>query len=98
MVNPGHIKSHRQQQDWAVEGDTECDDLPMPCLLFFDSLKAHDASKIQKKIRKWLNCAWNEREGEAIQNPFTAKTMKLLQPIGAFAETLARRCVQTVLH
>ena len=77
VVNPGHIDGHADR----MNGDEdEFSDMPMPCLLFFDSLKAHQKNQVRKNVIRWLNSEWNRLGKGPRESPFSAKNMKILAP------------------
>jgi Ulp1 family protease len=81
VVNPGKIRN-RFRQD-------KLDDDQVPCLLFFDSLKAHKKQRIGRNIREWLNFECNRLRYVSditdSQAPFDEKTMVLYDPKGTFS-------------
>jgi Ulp1 family protease len=83
VVNPGAILEHVALLLDEVDIPY---DMPFPCILFFDSLKAHAQNRVAGKVREWLNSEWKrlrpESENEA---PFTAKSMKIYSPKGSLA-------------
>ena len=72
VVNPGKIKSKSEQQNSNDE---------IPCILFMDSLKAHQKNRCAKIIRKWLTYEWfrlnNTSNGE---QPFNQEDMRVFSP------------------
>lgn len=74
VINPGHIKILHEQ-----DGDRSCQ--PMPCLLFLDSLRAHQKSQVRRKVTSWLNSEW-ERLGKDPELKFPFKAMNILSPRG----------------
>lgn len=69
VVNPG-----------AIVQEVDDEDPPLPCILFFDSLKMHGKRKIQSNVVKWLKAEWKRtKEGNADQL-FTNGNFKLYDP------------------
>jgi sentrin-specific protease 7 len=78
VVNPGYILN--EFDDITSDGDL------CPCIIFFDSLGAHDMSLIADNVRKWLNSEWqrliypSSSKSNCCTNPFTS--MKAFFPEG----------------
>jgi hypothetical protein len=89
IVNPGEIMNGVKWADKENRPDfEEMADQPYPCILFFDSLHAHRKSTVANHLRKWLNSEWKRlRSSDGAQPgwPFTASTMPIFDPKGAFA-------------
>lgn len=69
VVNPAHIQQKK------------ADDEKMPCILFMDSLKAHQKARIAKYIRKWLNHEWATLyDDDEWKGPFLTGNMKVYAP------------------
>lgn len=79
VVNPGAIAKHTTREDSADESE------PMPCILFFDSLRIHKKTHVQRNTLEWLNSEWT-RLGKAstpeLHDPFNKKTMPIICPKG----------------
>jgi Ulp1 family protease len=81
VMNPIDIVSNFEKPQGHGSND------PFPCILFLDSLKAHEKQVVAKQIHCWLNAEW-ERLGKAVshkapestENPFTMTTMKVIAP------------------
>jgi hypothetical protein len=81
VVNPGAILEHMALLSGEVDIPA---DMPFPCILFFDSLKAHAQNRVAGKVRQWLNSEWKRlRPESSIDAPFSAKTMKIYSPKGS---------------
>ena len=52
----------------------------VPCIIFLDSLKAHQRLIVAGKVRKWLNHEWKKVGGT--KDVFTQKSIKLITPKG----------------
>ena len=79
VVNPNQI----MHQYVGVSGGAKVvgDNFDYPCILFFDSLKAHRKKEVAKAVRQWLNSEWRRLNYENLANdPFTAKTMPVFDP------------------
>jgi len=80
---------HNQQavQDKNNESD------PMPCLLFFDSLRAHEKERVQSNVIEWLNYEW-KRLGKSTDNdkPFSKSSMPVLAPRSKFYSIMSLPC------
>lgn len=68
VVNPGAV----------ADVDSDC----CPCILFFDSLRAHGKVKIEKNIHKWLNSEWGRLEKSTETKKFTKATLPIVAPKG----------------
>lgn len=82
VVNPGEIRNEIDECNIEVD-----DDSLFPCILFFDSLRAHRKNVIAKNVRNWLNSEWERLEKAKApyeEAPFTNKTMKVFDPRGTF--------------
>ena len=84
VVNPGKIHDYwKKKKETAIDvDDDDGNDHEIPCLLFFDSLKAHRKVKVGKKVREWLNFE-SKRLGyatEFTEEPFYEKSMELFDP------------------
>lgn len=61
---------------------------PLPCILFFDSLKAHKKDLVAKKVNSWLNAEWkrlnmsdsSSNHLSRADDPFNTTTMKVFAP------------------
>jgi hypothetical protein len=89
VVNPGAILRHKKWLDDCELVDTDEDedysDQLYPCILFFDSLKAHNTNAVANNLRKWLNAEWKRTKAvgsNPVENPFTKKTMPDSSPRG----------------
>ena len=84
VVNPGAIIHHRNrmlEDSLSKTSDLQSDDDPFPCLLFFDSLRAHAKSRCAKLVRTWLNSEWKRLHPEQSElSPFDVKSMRLYSP------------------
>ena len=80
VVNAGKIRNR-----WVDENTADSINNEIPCLLFFDSLKAHKKHKVGKIVRGWLNFE-SKRLGYTAgitDEPFDEKTMTLYDPRGS---------------
>ena len=76
VVNPGAIISSSFNDDAKNPGD-----LPLPCMIFFDSLTdAHSKSRIQLIVLKWLNSEWKRIKDS--KTPFTISSYEIHSPKG----------------
>jgi hypothetical protein len=75
VVNPGSILQHMDYQRNHVD-DVHA---PFPCILFFDSLKAHASAQVAKMVREWLNSEWERLKSDEVQ-PFDTTSMKVYSP------------------
>jgi Ulp1 family protease len=81
VVNPGAIIQHNK---WHKEGfqEEKVDmDAPLPCILFLDSLKAHQKAQVAKNVRAWLNAEWKRlgKSDDPALAPFNS-SMTVLSP------------------
>jgi hypothetical protein len=81
VVNPGAILN-------ASNNEASPDD-PLPCMIFLDSLKAHEKSRVQTHVMKWLNAEWIRLKKEEDETHtgirFTKKTFPIFDPVGKLA-------------
>jgi hypothetical protein len=80
VVNPGAILNNVK----ALNEDPG-DDEPYPCILFFDSLKAHRKAAIARNVRNWLNSEWKRLEKASNQDekePFKTSSLLVHDPRG----------------
>lgn len=93
VVNPSWIINHEKFVENHAAMTADESEMPMPCIVFLDSLKAHGKSRVGMNIRKWLNAEWSRagRQGSEAaigdseptsKDVFTAKNMRILSPIG----------------
>ena len=89
IINPKHIMEQvwcrgLSRGDATVEID---DDKLMTCMLFMDSLKAHQKAQVKKNLMLWLNSEWKRlkkgEEGEP-EEPFTTNTLVAASPRGTY--------------
>lgn len=81
VVNPGAIQNRVYNDE--NQHDNQHDD-PFPCILFFDSLKAHCKGRVALNVRKWLNCEWDRLyPRNDVKRPFQSKSMMIYCPKGA---------------
>jgi len=77
VVNPGAIMN---------QGEYSENDVPeealLPCMFFFDSLKAHRQATITRNVRSWLNSEWKRLKKGKEESPFDKQTMKVFSPRG----------------
>ena len=99
VVNPGAILNNVM----ALNKDPG-EDKPYPCILFFDSLKAHPTAAIARKVRKWLNSEWKRLDKASNQanqdesNPFTKFSLLVHNPKGEYLDVLYRPAVTVSLN
>lgn len=80
VVNPGAIMAHRKRCDSKTPDMLPKDD-PFPCILFFDSLRAHAKNRFARLVRTWLNAEWKRLyPHESELSPFDATSMRLFTP------------------
>jgi Ulp1 family protease len=58
VVNPGAIIEHNKWHKAGFEVGNGDMDAPFPCILFLDSLKAHEMDKVANHVKDWLNSEW----------------------------------------
>ena len=80
--------NHRENMKHNFEDDEAFkfnEDGLFPCILLFDSLKAHDKEQVAKNIRSWLNSEW-KRTGNCKSNlePFNKTSMVAFSPTSEF--------------
>lgn len=86
IVNPGAILVFNEKSP-------SCKKQPLPCFLFFDSLKAHPKNTVVLKLRKWLNAEWERLgKGEVGDTPFNPSSMEVFAPHSKFKREGTRRC------
>jgi len=81
VVNPGAILNEIDDPDREI-----ADNSLLPCILFFDSLKAHQKNTITKHVRTWLNSEWKRLKkvrSQSKEDPFDVNMMKVYAPRGA---------------
>jgi hypothetical protein len=90
VVNPGNLRNalvelpptpHTKKRRIIIDDDQDFSNKNLPCILFFDSLKAHRKAKVSGDIRKWLNAEYSLRF-EKDDAPFNNKTMPVYTPRG----------------
>jgi Ulp1 family protease len=78
VINPGAIINHNKglATDWE---DFDLD-TPFPCILFLDSLKAHQKAQVAKNVRAWLNAEWKRlgKSDDPALAPFTSHKLSML--------------------
>ena len=76
VVNPGYILNQPNKKTGNPPADS-----PLPCILFMDSLKAHQKSLVANTVREWLNSEWRRLgKDEGASNPFLFRTMPVFDP------------------
>ena len=84
VVNPGAIIAHREHMMEDRNSNTTnlvVEDNPFPCILFFDSLRAHAKNRFAKLVRKWLNSEWKRLHPQQVElSPFDFKSMVVYSP------------------
>jgi Ulp1 family protease len=82
VINPGAIIEHNKWH--AVEFELEKGDMdaPFPCIIFLDSLKAHQKAQVAKNVKAWLNAEWKRlgKSDDSALAPFNSSTMKVFTP------------------
>lgn len=73
VVHPGAIMNTYHKENYNTDDE-------YPCILFFDSLKAHRKNLVAKRVRKWLNAEWKRLKCNDAQEPFNEKTMNVIDP------------------
>lgn len=102
MVNPGAILN--EVEGYGSSCDDTMDDELVPCILFFDSLKAHKKNVITNKVKKWLNSEWQRLEKPKTENaedavkPFHKDTMEVFTPRGTLIWQLRALYFRVVAH
>jgi len=93
IVNPGCIMEHLENMEKNFDENCGFDpDSPMPCILYFDSLKFHPQRKIANKLLLWLNSEWKrlgrspDQNNKLADEPFTGKSMTLYTPKGVWRD------------
>jgi Ulp1 family protease len=75
VINPGAIIEHNK---WGTDRYSEDEgfdlDNPHPCILFLDSLKAHQKAQVAKNVKDWLNAEWQRlgKSDDPTLAPFTS--------------------------
>jgi Ulp1 family protease len=100
VVNPGAILNNVK----ALNKDPG-DDKPYPCILFFDSLKAHPKAAIARKVRNWLNSEWKRLEKASNQvvnqdksKPFQPTSLLVHNPKGEILGCIVSSSVTVSLN
>ena len=102
MVNPGAILN--EVEGYGPSCDDTMDDELVPCILFFDSLKAHKKNVITNKVKKWLNSEWQRLEKPKTENaedavkPFHKDTMEVFTPRGTLIWQLKALYFHVMAH
>ena len=55
---------------------------PMPCIIVFDSLSAHNPNHVAKKVNEWLWIRWKKKHGDAKEEDKGLGKMFLREPKG----------------
>lgn len=88
VVNPGKLENSFTEEDESVSKDND-EKVDIPFLLFLDSLKAHQASKVKKHLYDWLNLeakrlntfeVLSEKYKEKKSELFTQHSMPIFEP------------------
>jgi Ulp1 family protease len=58
VINPGAIIEHNKGLAVHFEDEDFDLDTDFPCILFLDSLKAHQKAQVAKNVTAWLNAEW----------------------------------------
>jgi Ulp1 family protease len=80
VVNPGAILNNLKELNEAP-----ADEELYPCILFFDSLKAHRKQVVARNIRNWLNSEWKrlkKSKSREEDDPFKINSMLVHDPRG----------------
>jgi Ulp1 family protease len=80
VVNPGAILNNLKALNEAP-----ADNEVYPCILFFDSLKAHRKQVVAGKVRNWLNSEWKrlkKAKSQEEEYPFTTSSLEVHDPRG----------------
>ena len=89
VVNAGLIKKKKADENTGS----------IPCILFFDSLKKHNARLFSRYIRNWLNYIWNHNHTmEEMETPFTRKTIPMYEPVGKVYFVTYHLSLQSVVN
>jgi sentrin-specific protease 7 len=81
VINAGAIIEHNK---WAGNGFEEekgfNEDTPFPCILFLDSLEAHQKAQVGSNIIEWLNAEWKrlQKSDDLALAPFTANERSMI--------------------
>jgi hypothetical protein len=84
VINAGAIIEHNKWAGNGFDGEEPNADTPFPCILFLDSLKAHQKAQVGNNIIKWLNAEWKRlrKSDDPALAPFTASknSMEVFSP------------------
>jgi Ulp1 family protease len=90
VINPGAIIEHNKGVvvNFAEEESFD-QDAPFPCILFLDSLKAHQKAQVAKNVKAWLNAEWKRlgKSDDPALAPFTSHrtSMTVFTPKSKYA-------------
>jgi hypothetical protein len=94
VINPGAIVAHNKWQALEFDESKGFDlDAPFPCILFLDSLKAHQKEQVANNIRAWLNAEWKRlgKSDDPAVAPFTKKSMMVFSPKSKYSYSAPTR-------
>lgn len=97
VVNANEIGRMYQDRDESA---------PRPCILFFDSLKAHKKEAVAKKVIGWLNAEWKrlDKTASSIDDPqrktmpFDKGTMQVVAPRSKYFWSRCNDCRETLTN
>ena len=93
VVNPGFAKEGdvaAEEYRRTKEHDLEFANNPVPCILFFDSLKAHGSRSVGNKVRKWLTSEWQRRQQDTFS--FSESNLPVITPKSTYCYSLRNPC------
>ena len=74
------LKPYLEKIDSDNEEAFDYMNLEVPCIIFLDSLKAHQKKAVAANVEKWLNHEWQKTKGGS--GEFTRRSIKLVAPKG----------------
>jgi len=81
VVNPGLIENYDKihAHNHSLYNENVDSELEVPCIIFLDSLKAHQKNVVACNVRRWLNHEWKKIKGGET-DVFTKQSIVLFTP------------------
>lgn len=76
-----NFKPNNEILDIDNEETLEHTQMEVPCIIFLDSLKAHQKNVVAGNVRRWLNHEWKKIKGGET-DVFNKQSIKLFAPKG----------------
>ena len=76
-----NFKPYNENLDSDNEETLKHQKMEVPCIIFLDSLKAHQKNVVACNVRRWLNHEWKKRRGGET-DVFNKQSIRLFAPKG----------------